>query len=735
MFDENINKMNFNLKNSTRTIGSIMLCIALISGCIQKQKGFVIYAPSQDAKIQFAINEIKEAIGDTEISLSDQNNEQADIQFIIETDNSEIKPEGFVISQSTDHKIKITASDIPGAMYGGLELAEQLKLHGLEGVKEVTQNPYMELRGAKFNIPLDARSPSYTDASDVAQNNITEMWNFDFWTEYIDNMARYRYNFISFWSLHPFPSLVKLDDYPDIALNDVHKSTAKWDEYYHLHGTGLDAPEILNNYEVVKEISIDEKIEFWKKVMAYGKDRNVDMFFITWNIFINGTFNQYGITESAENEITKDYFRKSIKQMFLTYPDLAGIGLTTGENMPGVKFTEKEQWAFDTYAKGILDAADEMPDRKFTFIHRQHQADPAAIEEMFQPLINHENIEFIYSFKYAKAHVFSATTQPYHEKFAKNIGDLKTIWTLRNDDSYLFRWGSPAYTREFIRNIPHDISRGVYYGSDQWVWGREFTSKNVEEPRQLEVVKHWYHWMMWGRLAYNPQLSDEHFTQMLQDRFPETNATVLFEAWHEASMVYPVTTGFHWGPVDFKWYIEGCRSRPSQAFNETGFHDVNTFIKIPPHVKTGYQSIPDYVKSIKENTSSELTTPIQISEMLHQHADKAMELAQSLENDKNGEELKRTIHDIKTIAAMGKYYAHKIAGSTHYAVYRSTSNSQDQKQAENELTLALESWKAYVKLAAAQTINRIWTNRVGYVDFEKTTEWVKQDIEIASQND
>jgi hypothetical protein len=692
-----------------------------------------LYTDTDNAQVKFAIDEITKACAQKSIQISITKDTDTDIVLAITSDNPELKSEGFELSKNKS-QITVTAVDAAGAMYGGLELAEQISLYGLDGIKPKMQNPYMELRGTKFNIPLDARTPTYTDASDVAQNNIAEMWNFDFWTEYIDNIARYRYNFISFWSLHPFPSLVKLDDYPNIALNDVHKSTVKWKEYYHLHGTGLDAPEILNNYEVLKEISIEEKIEFWKKVMAYGKDRNVDMFFITWNIFINGTFNQYGITESAKNETTKDYYKQSVKQMFLTYPDLAGIGLTTGENMPGLKFTEKEQWVYDTYAKGVLEAAAEMPDRKITFVHRQHWADPAVIEKMFQPLIKHQNIEFIYSFKYAKAHVFSCTTQPYHEEFEKNIGNLKTIWTLRNDDSYLYRWGSPKYTREFIQNIPHDISRGVYYGSDQWVWGREFTSKNVEEPRQLEVVKHWYHWMMWGRLAYNPQLRDERFTQILQDRFPETNASVLFEAWHEASMVYPVTTGFHWGPVDFKWYIEGCRSRPSQAFNETGFHDVNTFIKIPPHVKTGYQSIPDYVDMLSKGNPSEQITPIQVSEMLHGHADKAMKLAGEIEDEKNGDELKRTIHDIKTIAAMGKYYAHKIAGSTHYAMYKSTGNNLHQEKAINELTLAFESWKEYVKLSNAQNINRMLTNRVGYVDFEKTTEWVEQDIEIVKEN-
>ena len=34
----------------------------------------------------------------------------------------------------------------------------------------------------------------------------------------------------------------------------------------------------------------------------------------------------------------------------------------------GSGFEEKETWAFETYAQGMLDAAADMPDRKFRFI-------------------------------------------------------------------------------------------------------------------------------------------------------------------------------------------------------------------------------------------------------------------------------------------------------------------------------------------------------------------------------
>lgn len=592
------------------------------------------------------------------------------------------------------------------------------------------RNPYMEMRGTKHNIPLDVRTPSYTDPSDAAQMNIVEMWSFDFWTEYIDNLAKHRYNYVSLWSLHPFPSMVKVPGYEDVALADVQRSTVDWKENYNLNGIGFNAPEILANPEIVKKISIEEKMEFWKKVMAYGKSRNVDFYVVTWNIFVNGTDGKYGITDDIDNAVTRDYFRKSVKQMFVTYPDLAGIGLTTGENMHGSNTEEKEDWAFETYAKGVLDAAQEMPDRKFTFIHRQHQTGALDIAKKFKPIFDQENVEFLFSFKYAQAHVMSATKQPFHEKFVKEIKGMNTIWTLRNDDNYYFRWGAPDFVRDFIQNIPMDVSRGFYYGSDQWIWGREFTMKEPETPRQIELAKHWYHWMMWGRLGYDPSFSNDRIIGILHHRYPEVDASKLFTAWQEASMIYPTTTGFHWGPLDFQWYIEGCKSRPAYAQNETGFHDVNRFINLPPHTRSGFQSIPDYVKMSVESGTSDLKSPLEVAQLLHGQSDRAIEIIAGFEPREN-KELKVTIHDIKTMALLGKYYAYKIAGATQLAMFRETGEKQYQDQSVIELNNALEAWKKYASAALEQNVNPLWTNRVGYVDWNQITQWVADDIEIA----
>jgi hypothetical protein len=649
----------------------------------------------------------------------------------------QLKPEGFSIRLGKpDGGLKplwVIGEDPAGIFYGALELAERIRTNSLAGVSDSEHEPHMAMRGIKFNIPLDVRTPSYTDPCDSAQNNIGEVWTMEFWKPFIDELSSHRYNFVSMWNLHPFPSMVKVPDYPDVALDDVQRSKVDWEEFYSGTGTGFCEPEIINNVETLHKMTIAEKMDFWREVMAYGAERNVHFYVVTWNQFTYGAEGKHGITCSLENETTTDYFRKSVTAMFREYPLLAGIGLTTGENMHKASFKKKEDWAFDTYGKGVLDAAKEMPDRHFTLIHRQHQAAAREIAETFQPLVAQPNADLLFSFKYAKAHVMSSTRQTYHPKFVEDLGDdLKTIWTLRNDDAYHYRWAAPDFVREFIRNIPYDVSRGFYYGSDQWIWGREFLSNDPESPRLLEVEKHWFHWLLWGRLGYDPKLTNERLVAILGARFPGVDAQKLFDAWQAASMTYPLTTGFHWGALDFQWYIEGCISRPHVAKTKSGFHDINRFISLKPHPGTDNISIPDYVKAKVAGKKPDGITPPEVARELHDNAKMALALSTAIDPG-NDRELKRTLSDIKSMALLGKYYSQKIEGATALALFRKTGNKTHQEAAHCWMSDALETWREYAALAASKYKNPLWTNRVGHVDWRELDAEVARDIEIVKK--
>ena len=643
--------------------------------------------------------------------------------------------EGFRVRRSggpSGDQVQIIAKDEAGLMYGGLEVAEILRALGADEIVNDAQSPRMKMRGTKFNIPLDVRTPSYTDVCDAAQMNLPDMWDFDFWKEYIDTLARYRYNYVSLWSLHPFPSMVKVPEYPDVALDDVWRSRVDWDEHYPLQGRGFVTDEILADVEVVKKISIDDKIEFWRRVMAYGQSRNVDFYVVTWNIFTDATFGKYGITEDFRNPTTIDYFRRSVAAMVRTYPDLAGIGLTTGENMSGANFQDKEDWALATYGLGVTDAMGDFPDRQFRFIHRQHEAETSDIKRTFRALIEHPNIDFIFSFKYAKAHVYSATRQPYHEDFVKHLGETKTIWTLRNDDIYCFRWAAPDFVREFVKNIPSDVTQGYYYGSDQFVWGREFLEREAGQSRPLEIEKHWLQWLLWGRFAYDPDVGNDRIAAILAERFDLSvpQGQRLLQAWQNVSMVYPITTGFHWGPLDFQWYIEGCQSRESYAQNDTGFHDVNRFINLKPHANSGYQSIPDFAKAPAAEPRDGRRTPLEVADLIDRHLDDATTSLASFRATGNSE-LARTIADVEIVTALGRYYAEKIRGAAFLAVHRRSGDPRAQQNAIDALIRAAEHWHRFATLATASYKNPFWTNRVGHVDWRQNYLLTLEDVRIA----
>lgn len=730
-----------------------ILFLALSVQILHAKDNVQLIANIESKQIQFAVGEIRDALAkkgygftvhgvsqikqvkDQEnaiilLSISDRSNVQV-VQGLGINNYEEVKSEGFIIHRrnESDKTIWILGKDDAGVMYGGLEVAELINVRGIDAIRNQIQNPHMKVRGSKFNIPLDVRTPTYTEPCDAAQKNLAEMWNFDFWKEYIDNMARYRYNTISLWNMHPFPSMVKVPEYPNVALNDVRKSTVEWKENYPLNGWHFDAPDIVDNYEVVKKMSIDEKIKFWRKVMAYGKDRNVQFFVLTWNIFVYGTEGKYGITDRLENSVTTDYFRKSIKQMVLTYPDLAGIGLTTGENMYDYTDLQKEEWAFATYGQGLLDAIKEQPQRKIYLIHRQHQTEAKEISRIFRDVMKNENINFVFSFKYAQAHVYSSVNQVFHQEFIKDVRSegMKTLWTLRNDDIFYFRWGAPDFVRAFIKNIPHDVSEGFYYGSDQYVWGREFLTKDDRKKRDIEIVKHWYQWMCWGRLGYNPDMENDRFIDYIQHRFPSVNAKEMFDAWQSASMIYPLVTGFHWGSLDFQWYIESGQSHPSFAYTPTGYHDVNRFISLKPHPGAGNISIPDYTKAYLAGTKSTGVSPIEVAEKIINNSEQALDWVnkQSVVSDR---ELRLSIDDIKTMALLGKYYGHKILGATYLSLFRESLQKEWYTKSLAELNTSAGYWRSYTSTALANYHNPLWTNRVGHVDWKENFNWVLYDI-------
>lgn len=538
--------------------------------------------------------------------------------------------------------------------------------------------------------------PSFASNGDQDKSNIKDMWDMDFWTAYLDDLARYRYNTLSFWTKHPFTAMIKLEGYPDVEVEDV------------IDGYG----------NFVKKMTIEEKIAFWQKVMQHAKNRSIDIFYFTWNIYVNNAQGKYGITNEPSNKLTKTYIRKCVTQFLLTYPHVSGIGVTAGEHMPGMTFGEREEWLWDTYGLGIMDVKKEQPDRDIRFIHRHWYSSVSDILSHFKDFDG----TFDFCFKYAKAHMYSSPNIVFEDFLLDELPEgIQSWWNVRNDDIFYTRWGDPEFTREFILNFDKEKTAGYLMGSDGYTWGRVYADKNPGSRGKLEIKKHWYNFMLWGRLGYNPDLSTDIFKNHIKLRFPETETEIMYEAWKTASKIIPQATRFFWRDWDGWWYPEACKSQKLMT--------VKDFMAGTTMEGSGILNIADYTQKVINNEAITSMTPLDAANNLEEYATQTMALINKIETGANVE-LQLTVNDITAMAYLGNYYSEKIRGATNLQMYTATDDETYRQKGIENLEKALAHWKNYVAIMAANYEGRRYA-RTGVLDWEELTREVEYDIEIA----
>lgn len=621
---------------------------------------------------------------------------------------------------------QVAAADAIGAMYGGLDLAEAVRLGTLDQLTDIDKAPHIERRGIKFNAPLDLRTPSYSDNSTAAQANIAEMWSLDFWHEFIDNMARNRYNVLSLWNLHPFPSIVRVPEYPDVALRDVHRTRVPLDDTYTMSGSDMYRPMLSERVEVVRHMSIDDKIAFWRDVMRYAHQRGVEVYWFTWNIFTHGATGKYGITPAQDNETTVAYFRASVRETVLTYPDLDGIGITAGEQMTQDSKL-KEQWLWRTYGEGIMDAKKLAPDRKVRLIHRFHMTGLDEITQAFKGYPEPIDV----SFKYSIAHMYSSPKPPFIEAALPHLNPARRTWlTVRDDDIYSFRWADSAFAREYIRNMPgKDKMAGFYMGPDGYNWGREAMNVAPASPRQQVMDKKWFSFLLWGRLSFDPSLPEAQLDRIMAQRFPEVPVERLKDGWAAASRVFPEITKFFWGDIDLRWMPEGCLSHP--RFHK-GFYTVQHFIEGGVMPGSGIMNIVEWRQKFLVSAPMTGFTPMQVADTLAANAAKALATVNELSPRTGGNaELKATLQDMTAMAHLGNYYAEKIRGAAQLALFDKTSKPEQREASVRHLLLAVDHWKRYSAAYTLQYKQPLLYNRVGVIDLPAFVAKTEQDVAIA----
>jgi hypothetical protein len=386
----------------------------------------------------------------------------------------------------------------------------------------------------------------------------------------------------------------------------------------------------------------------------------------------------------------------------------------------------KEKWLWRAYGEGVVDALKTDPEREITFIHRIWESDMQSIMEDFG---SRYPGTFDVSFKYARARIHS-TPKP---AFAWDLGiidelraqDIRGWWNLRNDDLFCFRWGDPEYARAFIKNMPQDVTRGYHMGSDGYVWARNFVNRDTSLNGELEIKKHWYNFMIWGRLGYDPSLARHFFEASLKEKYPDVYEKVLYETWASASKTLQQLNRTYFFAGDFQFAPEGCFCL------RKGFHTVDIFARGESLPGTAEISIADYVELTANNQECSGITPVQAAYNMNTWASQSLNgISHLKENPALSKETTRLLSDIEALATMGHYYAAKILGTTELELYKATGEPDHKIRAVDHLKEARQYWLTYARIASSMYIPQELA-RAQTLDWNELAKGTLRDIEIA----
>ena len=221
-------------------------------------------------------------------------------------------------------------------------------------------------------------------------------------------------------------------------------------------------------------------------------------------------------------------------------------------------------------------------------------------------------------------------------------------------------------------------------GSDGFCPTRTFYSKNSVTQGILEVQRQWYTFMLWGRLAYNPAISDTVFEKTLALKFPEVSPAKLFTAWSKASRGLPKVTELIHGTMklDFQWWPEACQSK-------NGFITAAMFADAVP----GKGSTLCSIAQSAANKCAGGKSSYALADEIETDAMAALALVSNLKATPNTE-LGVAIDNIKTMSYLTIYYAYKIRGATFL-------KASDKDKARDALGTACSWWMKYSNLMDA----------------------------------
>lgn len=629
--------------------------------------------------------------------------------------------EGFQLDR-TPRGVRIRAGGERGALYGLLELAQEIRSGiPLERISARTARAQFEFRAIKFNLPWAA----YRTSPALEQHQET-CKDLRFWEAFLDMMVEHRFNVLTLWSLHPFHYMIRPKNFPEASpFNDA--ELAEWRR-------------------------------LWSGIFAMAKQRGIETYLVNWNIFVSPEFARahnaapWSVTwshigrESDTSDLVVRYTREVVTQVLDEYPDLSGLGITLGERMGGMTPDERRDWLDRTFFAGIAKAK-----RPVKFLYRAplsadtrsggttSEENDRRTRAQIELLSNNITLPVYVEFKHNWSHGHSSP-----DLFIVHGGKLsdaywnppptrhKVVWTIRNEDMFILRWGQPDFVREFVqRQNGRNYVGGAIIGSECYIPALDYiTREGPHKTWRWAFQRQWLFYAVWGQLLYDPATADARFEAMFDQRFGEGVGKDLLAAWKLASRVPLHFASFHRGTWDGSLYTEGFSSWVDRDDGARTFIGIDKFIHHPVLDTKRYVNIADFVKT--GQTPQGGFSPLGLADQLDRDRATAMQLVARLRRQgKVSPTLDCELTDIEAWCAYSDYFAAKLRAGVALATARTRQDISQQQRAVKELETALAHWNRLAGLGARFNQLPVLSNSRQPFSWASLTPAVEKDIESA----
>ncbi len=628
-----------------------------------------------------------------------------------------IEEEGYAISRlkGKSDRLYILANDPTGAMYGLLDVAEQLSFGiKLQHIESKAVNPSQTHRFIKYNLPWssyrqgEALSVHYETCRDTL-----------YWESFLNMMVLSRFNKLSLWSMHPFSYMIKLEKYPEASpFSDA--ELAEWQQ-------------------------------FWHTLFRMAKERGIETYIVNWNIFTSREFaeahdlgaymrsgNFWGDAENSE--LIEDYTRECVRQVINEYPNLSGLGLTLGERMGGMSSEDRRDWVDRTIIAGMNQA-----DRKVNLLYRaplsaglsSHGTTSKTTESITRIYLDTLTVpeETVISFKYNWSHGHSADklfivhggelTDTYWNPVPENYS---VLWTVRNEDFFTTRWGQSDFIRGFLRNNMTAYTSGCILGSECYIPALDYFSKEMEDkPFTWAFERQWLWYSMWGRLLYENSTPDDLFASQLKRKFGIKSGDLLLETWKVASDYYHLFNSFYKGTWDATNYAEAFTT----LSRGEGRSDFNTIVTMelmgnrPVLDTTKYVNIADFAVAGGQLNPG-IVSPPQLAEILSKNARKIISNLELLrKSDEISLALDMELIDLELLASLQFFFAERIKATLLLADHLLLKKELRRDEIDTHLEQSIDYWKRIITLKEKynkETIPYMFNEKLNYNNYLEILE-------------